>query len=105
MADIKRVWAEIRRIEATLPEFTWLVAATDPDLAAGGTPVIVQVAAASAAQLLHAKSHRLATEEELLAHQGVEERKKRQAFVEEKRREGIAIVPILPKRPTHRRGE
>lgn len=84
MRDIRRYWKEVRALEASLPEFVWLV---DVD---GSAPV--EVAAGRAAQLLLAKSHRLASEEEL----GVQREKERAAGKErqrdERRREGVAVV-------------
>ena len=57
MRDIRRYWKDVRALEASLPEFVWLV---DVE---GSAPV--EVAAGRAAQLLLAKSHRVASEEEL----------------------------------------
>lgn len=84
MRDIRRYWKEVRALEASLPEFVWLV---DVD---GSAPI--EVAAGRAAQLLLAKSHRVASEEEL----GVQRQKERAAGKErqrdERRREGVAVV-------------
>lgn len=84
MRDIRRYWKEVRALEASLPEFVWLV---DVD---GSAPI--EVAAGRAAQLLLAKSHRVASEEEL----GVQREKERAAGKErqrdERRREGVAVV-------------
>ena len=57
MRDIRRYWKEVRALEASLPEFVWLV---DVE---GSVPV--EVGAGRAAQLLLAKSHRVASEDEL----------------------------------------
>jgi hypothetical protein len=71
-------------LEASLPEFVWLV---DVD---GSAPI--EVGAGRAAQLLLAKSHRAASQEELSVQQGKEvtERKERQR--DRRRREGVAVV-------------
>ena len=84
MRDIRRYWKEVRELEASLPEFVWLV---DVE---GSVPV--EVPAGLAAQLLLAKSHRLASEEEL----GVQREKEIVAGKElqrdRRRREGVVIV-------------
>jgi hypothetical protein len=84
MRDVRQYWQEIRTIQSTLPEFVWL--------ASGGC--IVQVSAPQAARLLHAKSHRLATEAEIEAHHAAEEAQKLQNFHASLRRRGIAVVPV-----------
>jgi hypothetical protein len=87
MPDVKRYWQEVRAIEKTLPEFVWL---------AGMENSLVEVAAAQAAHLLHAKSHRLATEEEIAARRAEEEAAKDCVRHERLRRQGIAIVEVTP---------
>jgi len=82
--DIRRYWKEVRDLEASLPEFVWLV---DVE---GSAPV--EVSARLAAQLLLAKSHRAASEEEL----GVQRTKEVAAGKALKRdtlrREGVVVV-------------
>ena len=84
MRDIRRYWKEVRELEASLPEFVWLV---DVE---GLVPV--EAPAGLAAQLLLAKSHRVASEEEL----GVQREKEIVAGKElqrdRRRREGVAVV-------------
>jgi len=84
MRDIRRYWSEVRTLEASLPEFVWLV---DVE---GSVPV--EVPAGRAAQLLLAKSHREASEDEL----GVQREKEVAAAKALKRdmlrREGVAVV-------------
>ncbi len=84
MRDIRRYWKEVRDLEASLPEFISLV---DVE---GSVPV--EVSARLAAQLLLAKSHRVASEEEL----GVQREKEIMAGKALKRdalrREGVAVV-------------
>ena len=84
MRDIRRYWQEVRALEASLPEFVWLV---DVE---GSAPV--EVGAGRAAQLLLAKSHRVASDEEL----GVKREKEFAAGKElrrnTRRREGVAVV-------------
>ena len=86
MRDIRRYWRDVRALEASLPDFVWLVAVE------GSAPV--QVGASRAAQLLLAKSHRMASEDELSIQREREiaERKARQK--EARRREGVAVVEV-----------
>ena len=84
MRDIRRYWKEVRDLEASLPEFVSLV---DVE---GSVPV--EVSARLAAQLLLAKSHRLASDEELSVQRAKEvvagKALKRDAL----RREGVVVV-------------
>ena len=89
MPDVRRYWQEVRAIESKLPEFVWLAGVDS-------LGSIVQVAATRAAHLLHAKSHRFATEEEIamrIAEDGAAKDRVRQ---ERLRRQGIAIVAVRP---------
>ena len=88
MRDLKRHWQEIRTIESSLPQFVWLASVDDSQKS------IVEVAAAPASRLLHAKSHRLATEEEIAAHWADQEAARRRDHLDGLRRQGIAIVSI-----------
>jgi hypothetical protein len=84
MRDIRRYWKEVRELEASLPEFVWLV---DVE---GLVPV--EAPAGLAAQLLLAKSHRLASDDEM----GIQREKEIVAGKELKRdrrrREGVVVV-------------
>jgi len=95
MLDLRRYWQEVRTLERALPEFVWLMGIEDPlrRLAAGGP---VEVPAARAAQLLHEKSHRAATDEEIAAHLAREAANQRRALDDEMRRRGIAVVTVRP---------
>jgi hypothetical protein len=86
LRDIRRYWREVRELEASLPEFVWLVAVE------GSAPV--QVGAGRAAQLLLSKSHRMASEDELSIQREKEigERKARQR--EARRREGVVMIEV-----------
>jgi hypothetical protein len=88
MRDLRRHWQEIRTIESNLPRFVWLASVEDSQ------KCIVEVAAAQAARLLHAKSHRLAMEEEIHAYWANVEAAKRLDRLDGLRRQGIAIVSI-----------
>lgn len=90
MRDLRKYWEQIRAIERELPEFVWMTSVEDPHEPA----CLVEVQAARAAQLLHAKSHRLATQEEIQARQAREAIESRRNFHERLRRKGIAIVPV-----------
>ena len=85
MRDIRRYWSDVRALEASLPEFVWLV---DVD---GSAPV--EVTARNAAQLLLAKSHRLASEEELSIQRAEEMVLCKARQKDRRRREGVAVVP------------
>lgn len=84
MRDIRRYWAEVRALEASLPEFVWLV-----DME-GSAPV--EVSAGRAAQLLLAKSHRVASEEELGVQRAKEVVARKALKREALRREGVAVI-------------
>jgi hypothetical protein len=84
MRDLQRYWQEIRAIENGLPQFVWVIA----------EDCLIEVARALAARLLHAKSHRLATEEEIKARQAREAQAKKLADAEQRRREGVEVVEI-----------
>lgn len=92
MRDLRKYWQEIRKIEKSLPEFVWLMSLGHPPRWTGGS--MAQVAAASAARLLHAQSHRLAADEEIQAHQAAEDEAKRLAFHQGLRKRGIAVIAI-----------
>jgi len=84
MRDIRRYWKEVRALEASLPEFVWLV---DVE---GSVPV--EVGAGRAAQLLIAKSHRVASEEELSVQREIEAGARKERHRDRRRREGVAVV-------------
>ena len=84
MRDIRRYWREVRELQASLPEFVWLV---DVD---GSAPV--EVPAGRAAQLLLAKSHRVATKEELGVQREAEAVAGKKVEKDRRRREGVAVV-------------
>jgi 2,4-dienoyl-CoA reductase-like NADH-dependent reductase (Old Yellow Enzyme family) len=93
MPDLKKYWHEIRAIEKSLPAEVWLVSLQN--LAKGQVGgAIVEVAAAVAAKLLHAKSQRLATDEEIQAHKARQDETKRQVFEQQMRSQGIAVIPL-----------
>jgi hypothetical protein len=97
MPDLKKYWQEIRAIEKSLPVEVWLVSLQN--LAKGQVAgSIVEVAAAVAAKLLHAKSQRLATGEEIEAHKALQAETQRQMFEERMRGQGIAVIPVESRR-------
>lgn len=97
MLDLRRYWQEVRTLERTLPECVWLMGVEDPlrRLSAGGP---IEVPAARAAQLLHEKSHRAATDEEIAAHLAREASNQRRALDDEMRQRGIAVVTVRPQK-------
>jgi hypothetical protein len=94
--DLARYWQEIRAIERSLPDSLWMVSIEDA-LRGRVAGVIVEVAAAVAARLLHAKSHRVANEEEIERHKAGQDRAKKAAVEERLRLQGIAVVGVKPK--------
>jgi len=84
--DIRRYWREVRALEASLPAFVWLV---DVD---GSAPV--EVAAGRAAQLLIAKSHRVAIEDEVSAQGERDKAAERDLRRNTLRQEGVAVVTL-----------
>jgi hypothetical protein len=91
MPDVKRYWQEVRAIEGSLPRFVWIVSIEDSlRERVGGS--VAEVSAAQAGPLLWAKSHRIATEDEIRAHQAGEESAKRAALEEKRRKRGVAVV-------------
>lgn len=84
MRDIRRYWREVRDLEATLPEFVWLV---DVE---GSAPV--EVPAGLAAQLLLGKSHRTASDEELGVQREKEVAAGKELKRDRRRHEGVAVV-------------
>jgi hypothetical protein len=94
MPDLKRYWQEIRAIEKSLPAEVWLVSLQNPAKGQVGG-AIVEAAAAVAAKLLHAKSQRLATEEEVRAHKELQGETQRLVFEQRMRSQGIAVIPVV----------
>ena len=95
MRDLKRYWQEIRTLEKSLPEFVWLASGEK----GGESPAevsVVEVPANGAAQLLHARSHRLASEDEIRLHREREESSKARMVTNELKRQGVAVVAIQP---------
>ena len=84
MRDIRRYWKEVRALETSLPEFVWLV---DVE---GSAPV--EVGAGRAAQLLIAKSHRVASEDELSSQREKEVVARKERQKDSRRREGVAVL-------------
>lgn len=74
-------------------KFVWIVGIEDPLRGREGGS-IAEVSAAHAGLLLHAKSHRIAAEDEIGAHKAGEGSAKRSAFEERLRKRGIAVVPV-----------
>ena len=86
MRDIRRYWRDVRALEASLPAFVSLV---DVD---GSAPV--EVAAGRAAQLLIAKSHRVASEDEVSAQGERDKAAERDLRRNTLRQEGVAVVTL-----------
>jgi hypothetical protein len=84
MRDIRRYWKEVRALEESLPEFVWLV---DVE---GSVPV--EVGAGRAAQLLLAKSHRVASADELSVQRDRDLAAGKARQRDARRREGVVVV-------------
>jgi hypothetical protein len=84
MRDIRRYWKEVRALQVSLPEFVWLVDAQ------GSVPV--EAPAELAAQLLLAKSHRVASEEELGIQRAKEAAADKALKRDALRRAGVVVV-------------
>ena len=93
MPDLRRYWREIRTLESTLPDPTWLVSADDT-LPESQSRHVVEVSAAGAARFLHAKSHRLATPQEIEAQRAKEAVAKRLAVHDSLLKRGITVVAL-----------
>ncbi len=98
MADLKLYWQEVRALASSLPQFVWLMSLADASrgMVGGRWP---KRAVRRRPKLLHAKSHRMATEDEIAAHLASEEKKRSETHHEGLRRRGIAVV-ALPVKPT-----
>jgi len=86
--DIRQYWQELRALEASLPEFVWLVS--------GHAGIVTQAPAGIAARLLRAKAHRRATDEEVAGHHARELEANRAAREEKMRRQGTSLVVVRP---------
>lgn len=84
MFNLKKYWQALREIEKTLPDYVLLYSQ-------GG---LVEVGAAVAARLLQAKSHRLATPEEIQRYRDQQQEIQKQQFQQRLRDKGIAVVPL-----------
>jgi len=93
MRDLRQYWQEVRALQRSLPEFVWLMSLEDAKHGMVGGRM-AEVGAAQAAQRLHAKSHRMATEDEIAAHLQKEDQARRQSVHEGLRRRGIAVVAV-----------
>lgn len=93
MPDLRRYWREIRTIESTLHEPTWLVS-LDDSVPGPQSRHVVEVSAAVGARFLHAKSHRLATQEEIDAQRAKEVLACQIAIHDSLRKRGITVVAL-----------
>ncbi len=93
MPDLKKYWQEIRALEQSLGGDRWLMSLGNGarGQVAGS---MAEVAAGAAAKLLYAKSHRLATDEEVESHQARQLATRRQGLQKKLRDEGVAIIPV-----------
>ena len=87
MPDLRRYWQEVRELESTLPEFLSVVSADG---------CVVEVSGKVAATLLHARSHRRATEEEIRVSRNRQKSATRDEAKERLRKNGVAVVTVRP---------
>jgi hypothetical protein len=90
MNNVREYWKTVRVIAETLPEFVYLVEAVENK----DVVVVTQVGADLAAKLIHAKTHRIATQDEVDAHQAGEVAANKNARLERLRRSGAAVVAV-----------
>jgi hypothetical protein len=91
--ELKKYWQEIGAIAKELPAFVWVMSLENKARGqVGGS--IAEVGAELAAKLIHAKSHRTATPEEIAAHLAGVEESRRAQFHQRLRNQGIAVVPL-----------
>ena len=93
MADLKKYWQELRAIEQNLPAYVWLMSLENSAKGQVGG-AMTETAAPVAAKLLHARSHRKASEEEIQAHLSRQQDIRQQTFEQRLRDKGIAVVPV-----------
>jgi len=93
MRDLQQYWREIRAVAASLPADVWLMSLDDAKRGMRGGRM-VEVGAETAAKLLHANSHRRATDEEIEAQRQEREKEERAAFHEKLRVKGVTVVPV-----------
>ena len=93
MRDLQQYWREIRAVAASLPPHVWLMSLEDAKRGMRGGRM-AEVAAETAAKLLHANSHRRATDQEIEAQRQEREKEERAAFHEKLRVRGVTVVPV-----------
>jgi hypothetical protein len=93
MRDLQQYWREIRAVAASLPADVWLMSLDDAKRGMRGGRM-VEAGAETAAKLLHANSHRRATDDEIEAQRQEREKEERAAFHEKLRVKGVTVVPV-----------
>jgi hypothetical protein len=93
MFDLRKYWQEVRAIENGLAPTVWLVSIENRAKGQVGGRM-AESTAAVASRLLHSKSHRLATDEEVRVHENLREDAEREKFYQRLRQQGIAVVPL-----------
>ena len=93
--SIEDYWREIRAVEQGLAEFVWVVGQAEKAL-----PFLTQVPAAIAARALKARTHRLASAEEVEAHLAQEQAAAKAARRDQMRRSGADVVVVEAPGPT-----
>jgi hypothetical protein len=95
---IREYWEAVRKIEAELPEFPWVVSIEDPLRGLIGVQT-TQVTRNMAARAVHEKRARLATTAEISAHLAEMEDRKSKAHCAEREKRGIGVYVLPPATP------
>jgi hypothetical protein len=85
MRDLRKYWHDVRALAASLPAFVWVVSEDG---------CLVEAAAQVAAKLLIAKSHRLATDDEIRARGEADAARNRETAKQGRRKRGVEVVAI-----------
>ncbi|HLH40235.1 MAG TPA: hypothetical protein VKX39_13885 [Bryobacteraceae bacterium] len=89
MRDLRKYWQDLHALAASLPADVWL---------ASRDGALVEAPARIAAKMILAKSHRLATEEEIHVRRQEEAARHRQAAAADRRKRGVEVVAVAEKR-------
>ena len=95
---VREYWAAVRKIEADLPEFVWVVSMEDPLRGLIGVQT-TQVTREMAAKAIHEKRARLATSAEISAHVAEMEERKSTAHYAEREKRGVGVYVLPPAAP------
>jgi len=98
--DIRSYWREIRRVQATLPECSWLTS-LDNWTKNTTSGAVVLCDPENAARRLVEQTHRPSTEQEIEQHLRGEEEKLRRISADERRRLKSYVLVVQPQEKPH----